>query len=114
MHNKVDKQEIHSFAQSFREQLANAQEAVRLAVKAEEERNAELTLAGLSDPKKKVANSTKAQELDKKLNNNSTKSGKKEDAPANSTKAATNSTKASNDTKKPDDKTPANSTKAAT
>ena len=67
LHNRLDKSEIQSFAQSFREQLSNAQEAVRLAALAEDERNAELELGGLYDPNKLSKKFTKANELLKKL-----------------------------------------------
>ena len=93
LHNRVNRAEIKSFAQSFREQLANAKEAVRLAAVAEDERNAELTLAGLADPKKK---NNKANELLKKLDGA---------APANASKASNKQSKAGNTT------TPANASK---
>ena len=99
LHNRIDRSEIQTFAKSFNDQLANAQEAVRLAVVAENERNEELTLAGLLDPKKQKSNSTKAADLQKAMNS---------DKPANSTKAA-NSTKGAD---KPANK-PANGTKTA-
>jgi hypothetical protein len=70
LHNRLDKGEISSFAQSFREQLSNAQEAVRLAALAEDERNAELESGGLisaADPNKLSKKFTKANELLKKL-----------------------------------------------
>jgi hypothetical protein len=72
---------------------------VRLAVVAENERNQELTLAGLLDPKNQKTNSTKAADLQKAMNS---------DKPANSTKAS-NSTKGAD---KPANK-PANGTKTA-
>jgi hypothetical protein len=39
LHNRLNRAEIQSFAETFKDELSNAQEAVRLAVAAEEERN---------------------------------------------------------------------------
>jgi len=43
--------------------LANAQEAVRLAAAAEDERNAELKMAGINDPNRLSKMFTKANDL---------------------------------------------------
>ena len=65
---------------------------MRLAVAAEDERNGELELAGLSDPKKNnnKGNSIKAADLMKTLKNDT--------QPANASKTAANTTKIANGT----------------
>jgi hypothetical protein len=82
LHNRLNKDEIRSFAETFRHQLAEAKEAVRLAVEAEDRRSKNLALAGLADPKKQQLKTNSTHTT------NSTKSTLNATAPNNASKTA--------------------------